>query len=210
LNPLSSALDLVRLVLETIGIVAVVNLLIKSVLKLKELRRVEAAYLMSLKFVRERLGEMGYILDKLPDEVIAEATYRGERVISSALYASLRRFVSRLKGKRTIRVMLFGELDYPEQMAFLIKSVFRDVLAFHRVLRSDLREALVTYYAYKFAHLSVDRVGRDSLGVLEREFEESKFKDLILKLDSKELSSVRRVTRGEKKSARTARETSSS
>jgi len=78
-------------------------------------------------------------------------------------------------------------MSYPEQIAFILKKVFDAVLPFERVLGSDFRETITSYYAYKFALRCEERVGREVVSILEREFQKTKYREVVLRLDSAEL-----------------------
>jgi len=90
-------------------------------------------------------------------------------------------------GKQPFHVIIFEEMSYPEQLAFIIKEVFRSVLAFDKVLDIDLRETLTNYSAYKFVISSGDVTNKDTNSILERDFQKSKYREVILELDKKEL-----------------------
>ncbi|OYT40594.1 MAG: hypothetical protein B6U89_01555 [Desulfurococcales archaeon ex4484_58] len=115
-----------------------------------------------------------------------EHTYRGDRIITSPILVSLRKFIRKVfMREQFIKIIIPSDLDYNEQIVYLIKQVFKEVLPIDKCLGIDFRDTLINYYAYKFAMES--KMSRDVIDLLERDFQNSKYRDIVMKLDSKEL-----------------------
>jgi len=161
--------------------------IIKAFFTYKDLVRIEKSYSQALKFIREDLGEISYVLNKLPEEIIVERAYKGERTISSRLFTLLKKGRGKLLGKQYMDIIIFSDLSYPEQIAYMIQKVFESIFPYEKVLKAEFRDSIITYYAYKFAVKSKQLITREVIDILERRFQSTKHADLIIKLDSKHL-----------------------
>jgi len=163
---------------------------IKYLVALKDLGRLEKTYSSVLKYAKKNLKELGLILNKLPEEIVVETTYKDDVALFSRFRAFFKKnIVGKLRGKEILSITIFGNMSYEEQIAFIIQKAFEAIISseYEKVLGVDFRDSLVTYYSYKFAFLSQSLVGKGVTLMLERKFNEAKFKEIILKLDSKEL-----------------------
>ena len=170
-----------------LGLSTILKFLYDFITTYLDLRRIEVSYSQALKFVRENLEEISFVINKLPEEIVVESTYKGTRTVSSRLLAFSKKVVKRLKKKEYRDIIVFSDMSYPEQIAFILKKVFEAILPFERVLSSELRETITSYYAYKFALKCEERVGKEVVSVLEREFQKTKYREIVLKLDSVKL-----------------------
>jgi len=161
--------------------------LLKILSIFKEIGKIEHTYSKARNFIKDRLSDMAFTINYLPSEIIVEKAIKGERVLSSSLRSYLKRTVMQITRKKHVQVVIFGDMTYPEQLAYVIKKTFEAVFPFQKVLDLDLRRSLVTYYSYKFALSSEELVGRETIDLLEDELRKSPYKDMLVKLDSKEL-----------------------
>jgi hypothetical protein len=164
--------------------------LTKYFIVLRDLKRLEKTYSSSLKFAKGNLKELGLIVNKLPEEIVIETAYKDDMVLFSRIRAFFKKnVIGKLRGKEIFSITIFGNMSYEEQVAFIIQKSFESIISakYEKVLGIDFRESLVIYYSYKLAFLSEDLVGKGVTLILERKFNEAKFKEIILKLDSKEL-----------------------
>lgn len=183
-------ITILRKILEFVGLVTVIYLLrnfTNFLFKNRDLSRIERTYSESLKYMKRNMPGSYYILSKLPDEIIIETTYRGERIISSRFRTTIKKLFKRIFKKKYIDIIIFSDMSYPEQLAFIIKKTFEMGLRYEKVLEKDFRDSLVAYYSYKFALTSKDIVEKDTLDILESDFQRCQYKEVILNLDSKEL-----------------------
>ena len=168
--------EYLKIFLAIVGAVSILyHVFIKPILTWRDLSRMEKTYAKALKFAREFSQVVRPTLAGLPPEIIVETTYKGERVIHSKVRSFFKKIMHKILGRECIRVTVFSEMDYPEQLAFMIKQVFEHRFSYENVLDASLRDTLVKYYAYKFA-VMVGRevVDRKTLNILEREFQETK------------------------------------
>ena len=121
-------IDILRDLLALIGVGTVIKVVLDLVVTYYDLKRLESSYSQAIKFVRRELREMGFVLGKLPEEIIVEATYKGEKPVSSRLLALLKKGSRKLLGKRYVSIVIFKELSYPEQLALIIEKVFESAL----------------------------------------------------------------------------------
>jgi len=184
---LSNVWNIIWDILALIGFSTIIKGLIDLVLTYHDLRKLENSYSQAITFIKRNLGEVSYVLSKLPEEIIVEATYKGGKTVSSRLLTALKKSVKKVRGKQYVSVVIFSDMSYPEQLAFIIKKAFDTVFPFEKVLEVEFREAILNYYAYKFAMACEKLVGRDTIEVLERDFQGTKYKDVVVRLDSKEL-----------------------
>ena len=143
--------SLVKEVLPYIGAGTLLYLLykfLKGVARYYDFYRVERAYSKALRFL-ERHVECSYLLKKLPSGVIVEAVYKGGRDVSSRALTAIKRGLARLRGKQPLTVIIFGDVDYSEQVAFAIRKVFEAAFPFERVLGAEFRESSVESSAAK-------------------------------------------------------------
>jgi len=179
--------DIIQKILAIIGAGTIIRTAINLLLTYRDLRRIEASYKQAVKFAKKNLEETSYTLNKLPEEIIVETTYKGEKTISHRFLTVFRKFIKRIQRKRCINIIIFSDMSYPEQLAFIIKKTFDTIFPFEKVLEAEFREAILSYYAYKFAVTCGKLVGRDTIKMLEQEFQRNKYKEIIAKLDSKKL-----------------------
>lgn len=178
-----------------IGLVAspiIKNLLtaIRFFVAFKDLRKLEKTYSSALNFAKRNLKELGLILNKLPEEIVVEMAYKDDVALFSRFRAFFKKnIIGKLRGKEILSITIFSNMSYEEQIAFIIQKAFEAMISseYEKVLGVDFRDSLVIYYSYKFAFLSQSLVGKGVTLILERKFNEAKFKEIIIKLDSKEL-----------------------
>jgi len=163
---------------------------IKNWFALRDLKRLEKSYSSVIKFAKRNLLELGFLVNKLPDEIVVEIAYKDDRALFSKFRSYLKKnIIKKIKRKECFNIIVFSDMSYDEQIAFIIQKAFESIISYEyeKVLGIDFRESLVLYYSYKFAFLCEKIVGKKVVHLLERKFNEAKFKDIILKLDSKEL-----------------------
>lgn len=168
-------------------VIYAISKLLKILSIFKEIGKIEDTYSKARNFIKDELSDMAFTINYLPSEIIVEKAIKGEKVLSSSLRSCLKRAVKQITRKKYIQVVIFGDMTYPEQLAYIIKKTFEAVFPFQKVLDLDLRRSLVTYYSYKFALSSEELVGRETIDLLEDELKKSPHKDMLVKLDSKEL-----------------------
>lgn len=179
-----SILHYLRDLLSIVGFCVLLKEIAKYLLSVQQLRKIEKAYSSSLKFISER-EEMRMALRRIPSEIIVEISKKGERELSPKVRTLFKMGIAKIKRKKSFVITVFQELDIHQQMAFVIREVFKEALSFDKILEIDLRDSLIDYYSYKFGRLS--NIDKKVLEVLERKFQKSKFRELLIKLDSKEL-----------------------
>jgi large-conductance mechanosensitive channel len=144
---------------------------IKYLVALKDLGRLEKTYSSVLKYAKKNLKELGLILNKLPEEIVVETTYKDDVALFSRFRAFFKKnIVGKLRGKEILSINIFGNMSYEEQIAFIIQKAFEAIISseYEKVLGVDFRDSLVTYYSYKFAFLSQSLVGKGVTLMLER------------------------------------------
>jgi len=190
---LHKILELIQFVwnlLSFIGLVTFLSLIykaIKNLIILRDLDRLEKSYSLGLEHAKKNLRELGFTLNKLPNEIVVELSCKGDKILSSKIRTFIKKGIGRIKGKEYFNIVIFSDMSYEEQLVFIIKKTFESVLSYEKVLGIDFRETLVLYYSYKFAFSSEKLVSKEVVNILEKEFQESRFKEVVLKLDSKPL-----------------------
>ena len=83
--PLGILSYFIDILLKVIGLGAIVKFLYDLAADYRNSRRIEKSYSQALKFIRDNLEEVSFVLGKLPDEIVVETASRGGRRISSKL-----------------------------------------------------------------------------------------------------------------------------
>jgi len=117
-----------------------------------------------------------------PKEVIID-THR----VYSPLRVFLKKQIAKLLGTETPEVFyVFGILSETEQKAFIIQKAFSSSLK-SPLLDLDFIESLIKYLAHKYAS-TTPQIEEKVKAVLRKHFENSNYRDRVLKLDSLEYS----------------------
>ena len=150
---------------------------------------IEKAYRKSLDFllIEAGIGEEKRVFEKLPREIHVEISYIDKPALGLRVINRIRKFLKTIIGKNFVNIVIFANISYPEQVAFVIEKAVESTLSVDNVLDVELKRALIRYYTYKFVYLCKERFKKDILEIVERRFYEAKDKNLILKLDSKDL-----------------------
>jgi len=185
----STDLLIVSIISSIVGVL--VGFLLRDLISLirvyRYTRQIESSYSKLAGFVRENYDEPDYILRRLPNRIVIEAVHVEGRLITSSLLSRLKKTLLSLRGERYIGVIIPTNMNYYEQITYILKEALRMILALDRVLGYEFRESLVSYYAYKFAVHAGKTIDRQVVDLLERDFQNSKYRDVIIRLDSKEL-----------------------
>ncbi len=161
--------------------------LIESITHYHHIRRVEKVYSNSLNFIKENLEETSSVFRRLPDKIIVETIYVEGKPVRSLILSFLRKVRIPFRKQRYVKIIIPTNMNYHEQIAYIIKQVFDEVLALDNVLSYELKNSLICYYAYKFAKTSREILDKNVINILEKDFQNSKYRDIIVRLDSKEL-----------------------
>lgn len=184
-----SFIDLIREFLEIVGAITIISKVISYLVGRRELRKIEESYSKARGYIEEKLPDMSFTLNYLPDAIVLEKATKGERGLSSILTTGIKKIIQKIKGRHYYHIIVFDDLSLPQQIAFILKKTFEAIFPFQNVLEIDLRECLVIYYSYKFAKASEKLVGTETIDLLEKELQKNRYKDMIINLDSKELES---------------------
>lgn len=141
------------------------------------------------KYYREtivkRIIKPGYLPEpivKVPKEIIVDSRQK-----FSPLRTYLKKRVAQLLGKEVPPVILiFGEYSEEEKKAFLIEKAFASSVE-SRLLDLDFLESLIHYLAHKYVHEN-EEIDEKVKTVLRKNFENSKYRDCLVKLDSLDFS----------------------
>lgn len=161
--------------------------LIEFILYYRRITRFEHIYSESISFLRNNLEETSVFLLRLPNRIIIETSYIDNRLAGSLILNVLGRIRLLFRKHSYVRITIPTSMNYYEQVAYIMREVFAQVLALDNVLSYELRQSLINYYAYKFAKTAGKVLDKQVIDILERDFQNSKYRDMIVRLDSKEL-----------------------
>lgn len=135
--------------------------------------------------VVKTLAKPGYLpkpVIEVPKQIIVDS-----RHTFSPLRTYLKKRMAQLLGKEVPPVILiFGEYSEEEKRAFLIEKAFTSSIE-SRLLDLEFLESLIHYLAHKYVQ-GYAEIDEKVKAVLRRNFENSKYRDCLVRLDSLDFS----------------------
>lgn len=129
-----------------------------------------------------RPGYLPKSIVEVPNEIIVDSRQK-----FSPLRIYLKRRLAQIHGKEVPPVILiFGQYSEEERKAFLIEKAFSSSVE-SRLLDLDFLESLIHYLAYKCVHEN-DEIEEKVRTIIRKYFENSKYRDCLVQLDSIDFS----------------------
>lgn len=98
----------------------------------------------------------------------------------------LKEFYYKIRGK-DIEIITIFEKEPLKQRIFIIKEAVKNAFLFSELLDTDLTDTLITYFSYKFSS-EVLKSERKLIMELQKEFEKSSSRNLVIALENKDFS----------------------